>query len=272
MTKTKRRGRILTTDAEMREAARAAREREKTATKILKAHYDPVRDAVVTELSTGVTLSVPRRAIAGFTRATPDALSDLEINPGAESLWSDTVDDGVLLEQLIEIAAGEEIIKVLGGRVSGRRRSPAKAQAARANGAKGGRPPLTMDSFVRSLDAHIHELLPDAPEADTSSNRDTAVSRGAEWTVDGKAGLAVKASGTNEVHVTARWHRKQAVERRIRATCQRLAREFVRWLVERRTAEAAIHLSEVRAINRRAKADVTRPMSAKGLGRRGGRG
>lgn len=260
MTTTKRRGRILTTDAEMREAARAAREREKTATKLRAAHYDPVRDAVVTELSTGVTLAVPRRAIAGFARATPEALSDIAITPGAECLWSDTVDDGVLLEQLIEIAAGEEILKVLGGRVSGRTRSAAKAAAARANGAKGGRPALGMEHFIRSLDDRIHELLPDAPVGEVSAKDDLGFPAEGEWKIGGKPVLAMKTHGTNEVHVASAWRRRRAVERRIRATADRVAREFVWWLMERHRASAT-----------REKKFRT-PASARGRGRGGGRG
>lgn len=140
MSATKVRGRILTTAAEMQRAERESREREKTATKIRRARYDTKRDLVIVELSTGATLMIERARIAGFAKASPAALADLAVNPGAESLWSETVDDGVLLEQLIEIAAGTEFLKVFGGRISGRRRSPAKAAAARKNGAKGGRP------------------------------------------------------------------------------------------------------------------------------------
>jgi hypothetical protein len=140
MSASKPRGRILTTDAEMARAAAAAHVREKTATKICSAAYDEARDAVVVGLSTGATLIVARKRIPGFAKASASKLSDLAISPGAESLWCDAVDDGVLLEQLVEIAAGTEFLKVLGGRISGRKTSPAKARAARKNGAKGGRP------------------------------------------------------------------------------------------------------------------------------------
>lgn len=140
MKTTKPRGRVLTTNAEIAQAARAAREREKTATKICAAHYDGGSDAIVVELSTGATIIVPRGRIPGFSKGTPATLTDITINPGAESLWSNNVDDGVLLEQLLEVAAGADLLKTLGGRISGRQRSAAKAAAARANGAKGGRP------------------------------------------------------------------------------------------------------------------------------------
>jgi hypothetical protein len=137
---TQRRAQPKVTDAHIDAAIEAARKREATATKIVGARYDAEHDALVTDLSTGASLIVPRRAIPGFAKADPASLADIAVNPGAESLWSDTVDDGVLLDQLLEIAAGSEHIKTLGGRISGRARTPAKAAAARANGAKGGRP------------------------------------------------------------------------------------------------------------------------------------
>jgi len=139
MTAAKQR-RVVTTDAEMDAAARAARERENTATKIVSVRFDRKRDVVVVHLSTGAALVVPRSLIPGFAHADPAALRDLTINSGAESLWSDRVDDGVLLEQLLEIAAGSRTLIALGGRLAGRIRTPARAAASRANGAKGGRP------------------------------------------------------------------------------------------------------------------------------------
>ncbi len=140
MTTTKRRGAILTTDAEIDRACQDAAEREKAVTKIRGVSYDPEADAVTVDLSTGASLTVPRRAIPGFARARPEQLSDIVVETVAESLWSDAVDDGVLLEQLIEIAFGETTLKTLGGRISGRVTSAAKAAASRTNGRKGGRP------------------------------------------------------------------------------------------------------------------------------------
>jgi hypothetical protein len=131
------------TDSEIAALLRENRERRKTATTILAAHYDAKTDTVVASLSTGVSLIVPRMKIAGFSKAAPTDLSDLKIDVGAESLWSDSVDDGVLLEQLIEITAGTEDLAALGARLLGRRKTPARAAASRANGKKGGRPRKT---------------------------------------------------------------------------------------------------------------------------------
>jgi hypothetical protein len=136
----KKSGRVLTTDAEMREARRISREWDKFATKIVAATYDRRQDMIRVDLSTGATLSVPRGAILGFAQAKPSQLTDLEICFGHEGLWSDPVDDGVLLEQLIVIAAGEQLIGFLGARINASKKSPARASASRANGLKGGRP------------------------------------------------------------------------------------------------------------------------------------
>jgi hypothetical protein len=137
---TKRPRRIGMTDAEIREAIRFSREWDRKATKIVAAKYDRKRDMIVTDLSTGVILCVPRSAILGFAKAKPDALADLEIMPGQQTLWSATVDDGVLLEQLIVITAGEQLVGMLGARINASKTSEARATASRANGVKGGRP------------------------------------------------------------------------------------------------------------------------------------
>jgi len=140
---TKKRGRIVTTAAEMRQAVAHARRRERTATKIRATRYDGERDEIVTDLSTGATLTVPRRAVLGFAKASPKDLVDLAIAPGGEGLWSETVDDGVLLEQLLVLAAGEATLGTIGARINAAKKSPARAAASRANGSKGGRPRKT---------------------------------------------------------------------------------------------------------------------------------
>lgn len=140
MKTTQKRGRILTTAAEMQDAIKSARRRERNATKIRAAHYDRRCDTIVASLSTGATLTVPRRAILGFAKASVRELGDIEITPGGEGLWSETIDDGVLLEQLLVLAAGEATLGTIGARINATLKSPARAAASRANGTKGGRP------------------------------------------------------------------------------------------------------------------------------------
>jgi hypothetical protein len=140
---TKKRGRIVTTAAEMRQAVKHARQRERTATKIRAVCYDGARDKIVADLSTGVTLTVPRRAVPGFAKASPKKLQDIAITPGGEGLWSEAADDGALLEQLLILAAGEATLGTIGARINASKKSPERAAASRANGIKGGRPRKT---------------------------------------------------------------------------------------------------------------------------------
>lgn len=131
---------IQTTEAEMRDAIKSARVRERTATKIKSAHYDRREDSIVAKLSTGAVLMIPRKRVPGFAKAAPQNLADLAITPGGEGLWSDSVDDGVLLEQILVLAAGEATLGTIGARINAAKRSPARTAASRANGARGGRP------------------------------------------------------------------------------------------------------------------------------------
>jgi hypothetical protein len=254
MSQHKRKGRILTTAAEMKRAELAAREREKTATKIRKVKYEPERDALVVDLSTAVTLIVPRALIPGFAKATPASVSDVAIDPGAESLWSDTVDDGVLLEQLVQIAAGDELLQVLGGRIAGRRRSPAKASAARTNGAKGGRPPLGMTTFLNHLDRRLHELAPDAPAMELSEDCGARGQARAHWQDEAGVVLELRPRDRNEVEVVrAAWTVKRSDLRRIRASAERLARDLARCLATRKRREAAVRAVEQTALSHHAR-------------------
>jgi hypothetical protein len=118
-----RKTRILTTQTEMGKAVASARRREEGATKIRHARYDTRRDAIVAELSTGSILAVPRRIIPGFAGVRAGLLADLSITPGNEGLWSEGADDGVLLEQLVVLAAGERTIGTIGARINASRKN-----------------------------------------------------------------------------------------------------------------------------------------------------
>jgi hypothetical protein len=141
------------TDAEIDVLLRRAAGRKKTPTKIRAAKYDSERDVLVVKLSTESTFEVPRARITGFAHADPAALADLTINPGAESLWSANADDGVLLEQLLAIAFGENLVMTVGARFAARRRSPAGSAASRENGKKGGRPRKNIPATRRKKSA-----------------------------------------------------------------------------------------------------------------------
>jgi hypothetical protein len=105
------------------------------------------------------------------------------------------------------------------GRKGGAAATDVKASAARANGAKGGRP-LTMAGFIRVLDRMVRTSIPDVRiEPDWAS---------ATWTTGGSS-LYVKTHGASEIQVVCSWDRQRSpFVPRSRATAQDLSEEFAR--------------------------------------------
>jgi hypothetical protein len=116
---------------ELGEAARLQEPRAATA------HYDRQLDRVVVELTNGCTFSFPPRLAQGLETATEDQLFDIEILGGGYGLHWEALDTDLSIPSLL---AGLFGTKAFMARRAGQAKSPAKAAAARMNGAKGGRP------------------------------------------------------------------------------------------------------------------------------------
>ncbi len=127
------------TDAEI-DAANArgqmARIREPRAA---AAHYDEGTGHVRVELTNGCTFSFPARMGQGLEDATDDQLARVEILGAGYWLHWEELDVDLSIPGLFGGLFGT---KAHMARHAGRATSPAKAAAARANGAKGGRPRL----------------------------------------------------------------------------------------------------------------------------------
>jgi hypothetical protein len=125
------------TDAQLDAAAahgRIARLAEPRAT---RAWYDASRGHVVVELTNGSTFSFPARLGQGLEAATGDQLADIEILGAGYGLHWEALDVDLSIPGLVSGLFGT---KAHMARQAGKATSPAKAAAARANGAKGGRP------------------------------------------------------------------------------------------------------------------------------------
>jgi len=102
-------------------------------------HYDPATGHIVVELTNGCTFSFPARMGQGLEDATEDQLARVEILGAGYGLHWEDLDVDLSIPGLFGGLFGT---KAHMARHAGRATSPAKAAAARANGAKGGRPKL----------------------------------------------------------------------------------------------------------------------------------
>ena len=93
-------------------------------------------DCFVLSFRSGIELRVPRGLIRGFEQAEAGQLQRVEIL-GGDSVFFEDLDEGFSAQELAADLFG---MRAFFGRIGGRARTPAKADAVRANGKKGGRP------------------------------------------------------------------------------------------------------------------------------------
>ncbi|PRD43143.1 DUF2442 domain-containing protein [Phyllobacterium phragmitis] len=119
------------------ERGRAARANEPRAA---AARYDRVSGRVIVDLENGCTFAFPPRLAQGLQDGSDDQLAAVEILGQGYGLHWEALDVDLSLPGLM---AGIFGTKAWMARRAGQARSEAKAAAARANGAKGGRPRKT---------------------------------------------------------------------------------------------------------------------------------
>lgn len=107
---------------------------------VIDARYDAGADAIDLKFSGGGSMSIPRRLVPGLKRAAESKIEPIVVSPAGDALSWPSLDIDIYVPGLVERAFGTRLFAASTGRLGGRRRSKAKAAAARANGAKGGRP------------------------------------------------------------------------------------------------------------------------------------
>jgi hypothetical protein len=120
-------------DAALRRGARARLEEPRAAS----ARYDRAADRVIVDMTNGSAFVFPPALAEGLTDATPDQLAGIDILGAGYGLHWEALDVDLSVPDLI---CGVFGTKAWLARRAGRSVSPAKAAAARTNGAKGGRP------------------------------------------------------------------------------------------------------------------------------------
>lgn len=127
-----------------RERARIAKATEPRAT---SARYSRVTGRLTVALTNGAKFSFRARLAPGLEKASHAELSKVAVSPSGEGLFWDDLDAHLSVAGVLEAMIGSSRWMRVLGRSGGRSRSPAKARAARANGAKGGRPKATDGGF-----------------------------------------------------------------------------------------------------------------------------
>jgi len=125
------------TDARIDAALERGRIARRSEPRALAARYDRHLGRVVVDLANGCTFSFPPALAQGLESATADQLAEVELLGGGYGLHWEALDADLSIPGLL---AGLFGTRAFMARHAGRATSPAKAAAARANGAKGGRP------------------------------------------------------------------------------------------------------------------------------------
>lgn len=107
---------------------------------VVNAHYDLERDRIDLTFGGGGSMAIPRKIVPGLERADASKIQSIVVSPAGDALSWPSLDVDVYVPGLVERAFGTRLFAAATGRRGGRRRSSAKAAAAKANGAKGGRP------------------------------------------------------------------------------------------------------------------------------------
>lgn len=101
------------------------------------ARYDAKTGRVIIDLTNGATFAFPTVLVEGLHDASPAQIAEIEVIGGGFGLRWPQLDEDYTVPGLVNGVFGTA--KWMAAK-AGRTTSPAKATAARANGAKGGRP------------------------------------------------------------------------------------------------------------------------------------
>lgn len=88
----------------------------------------------------GGSMAIPRTLVPGLDRGAAADLEAPNVSPAGDALSWPALDRDVSVPGLVARAFGTQLFAAATGRQGGRRRTKAKAVAAKLNGAKGGRP------------------------------------------------------------------------------------------------------------------------------------
>lgn len=129
------------TDAEFKAAEARGQEKLRAEPRAVAARYDRETGRVVVDLANGCTHIFPARLAQELQGAGDDELAGVEVDGAGFNLHWPALDADLYVPALVAGVFGtREWMAKEWARMAGAAATPAKAAAARANGAKGGRP------------------------------------------------------------------------------------------------------------------------------------
>ena len=132
---------ITVADRERYARARAAGERQaRDPSAVIAVRSLRRRDAIELTFNSGGTMTIPRGVIPEFGEVPTDSLKRLTVSVAGDAIACRAHDIDIHIPGLVEAVFGSRLLSAAFARRGGQRRSKAKTAAARANGAKGGRP------------------------------------------------------------------------------------------------------------------------------------
>jgi len=139
-------------DRQIDQANRRAKGLQASHPTALGAHFDRRLGRVLVRLSSGLDVAFSPNNVEGLENATAAQLAPIEISPSGFGLHFPKLDADIYLPALLEGFLGSK--KWMASRLGsagGKRRSAAKASAAKENGRLGGRPRKTLpEAALRS--------------------------------------------------------------------------------------------------------------------------
>ena len=130
-------------DAQIAAASARGQEQFDNEPRALAARFEAKSGRIVVELSNGATYAFPASLGQGLEAATEAQLAEVELNGVGFGLHWESLDVDLSIAGLLSGRFGNRAWMSELARRAGSITSPAKAAAARANGAKGGRPRKT---------------------------------------------------------------------------------------------------------------------------------
>lgn len=131
-------------DSQILAQIHAGRKRERiarqTEPRAAAATYDRSTGLITLVLTNQVVFGFPPQLLPGINYASPSELGEVEVDPSGEGLFWEKLNVAISVPGLVEKLFGTRGWMSQLGKAGGKAKSAAKSRAARANGAKGGRP------------------------------------------------------------------------------------------------------------------------------------